>query len=203
MVGCGAFGGPRPHFAAAAGNINIHPQQQQQQQQQGFGGPHFGVDSFVRPTGHPGTRGGIHSRSQLSQQQSPHKILINPHFRGAVQPHPEGNTCHFNIFLQSSFFTLQVIPSSPVLYIPSFYQPHNFVLSKKLWVNSKWVFSACEKHFCIINERTVKPWYGATVCWNLWCYITGGGKTKCRAWPRFIIPVVDRLLLVYSLKTSY
>lgn len=87
MVGYGGVGVPRPHFAAAAGNINIHPQQQQ-----GFGGPHYGMDSFVRPPGHPGTRGGIHSRSQLSQQQSPHKILINPHFRGAVQPHPEGGT---------------------------------------------------------------------------------------------------------------
>jgi len=117
VVGYGAVGGPRPHFAAAAGNINIHPQQQQ-----GFGGPHFGVDGFVRPPGHPGTRGGIHSRSQLSQQQSPHKILINPHFRGAVQPHPEGKTCYFNIFLSSSVFTLHVIPSFSVLSIPCFSQ---------------------------------------------------------------------------------
>jgi hypothetical protein len=59
------------------------------------------VDNFVHPPGHPGTRG-IHSRSQLSQQQSPHKILINPHFRGAVQPHPEGNTFHLNIFFPSA-----------------------------------------------------------------------------------------------------
>jgi len=93
VIGYGAVGGTRPHFAPAAGNINIHPQQQQ-----GFGGPHFGVDNFVRPPSHPGTRGGIHSRSQLSQQQSPHKILINPHFRGAVQPHPEGKTCYFNLY---------------------------------------------------------------------------------------------------------
>jgi hypothetical protein len=45
----------------------------------------------VRPPSRPGARGGIYSRPQLSQRQPPHKILINPHFRGAVQPHPEGN----------------------------------------------------------------------------------------------------------------
>ncbi|PNF43287.1 hypothetical protein B7P43_G14470 [Cryptotermes secundus] len=83
FIGRGAGGGPRPQFI---GNFSVHPLQQQQQ---GFAGPRFGVDGFVRPTGRPGARGGIYSRPQLSQQQPPHKILINPHFRGAVQPHPE------------------------------------------------------------------------------------------------------------------
>jgi hypothetical protein len=100
FIGRGAGGGPRPQFA---GNFNVHPLQQQQQ---GFVGPRFGVDGFVRPPGRSGARGGMYSRPQLSQQQPPHKILINPHFRGAVQPHPEGNIFHINI----------ILPSIPLLY---------------------------------------------------------------------------------------
>jgi hypothetical protein len=94
FVGRGAGGGPRPQFPAGAGNLNVHPLQQQQQ---GFVGPRFGPSNFVHPAVRPGARGGAYGRPQLNQQQSPHKILINPHFRGAVQPHPEGNTAHFNI----------------------------------------------------------------------------------------------------------
>lgn len=99
FVGRGAGGGPRLQFPAAAGNPNIHPLQQQQQ---GFAGPRFGPGSFVHPPARPGARGGMYGRPQLNQQQSPHKILINPHFRGAVQPHPEGNTVHFNIIHPSA-----------------------------------------------------------------------------------------------------
>ncbi|XP_021914496.1 RNA-binding protein 33-like isoform X2 [Zootermopsis nevadensis] len=82
----GRGGGPRPQFPVGAGNLNIHPLQQQQQ---GFVGPRFGPGNFVHPAARPGARGGMYGRPQLNQQQSPHKILINPHFRGAVQPHPE------------------------------------------------------------------------------------------------------------------
>jgi len=108
FVGHGAGGGPRPQFAA-----NIHPLQQQQP---GFAGPRFGLGGFVRPSGRPGARGGMYSRPQLSQQQSPHKILINPHFRGAVQPHPEGNTIHFNIILSCPYSsTIQLISPPKIL----------------------------------------------------------------------------------------
>lgn len=99
FIGRGAGGGPRTQFV---GNFSVHPLQQQQQ---GFAGPRFGVDGFVRPLGRPGARGGIYSRPQLSQQQPPHKILINPHFRGAVQPHPEGNIFH-----------IIILPSVPLFY---------------------------------------------------------------------------------------
>ncbi|XP_069690658.1 RNA-binding protein 33-like isoform X2 [Periplaneta americana] len=97
--GFGAVGrnGPRPQFLPGNAfnnnaNFNIHPHpqpQQQQPQQQGFAGPRFGPAGFVRPPGRGNARGGMYNRPPMNQQQSPHKILINPHFRGAVQPHPE------------------------------------------------------------------------------------------------------------------
>lgn len=102
FIGRGAGGGPRPQFA---GNFNVHPLQQQQQ---GFVGPRFGVDGFVRPPGRPVARGGMYSRPQLSQHQPPHKILINPHFRGAVQPHPEAR-----LIWDPEMPANQTLPSQP------------------------------------------------------------------------------------------
>ncbi|PSN33974.1 hypothetical protein C0J52_21995 [Blattella germanica] len=110
-------GGPRPHFGPG-NTFGVQQQQlpphQIQTQPQQFGGPRFGPGNpgFTRPV-RGGLRGGhMYNQSQVNQQplppppppqqqppqqqqlqqqqhQSPHKILINPHFRGAVQPHPE------------------------------------------------------------------------------------------------------------------